>query len=166
MLLKMQFASVSLGNPYTVEVREANGQHVRWFKFVPLVGEPACITSAGGNHVMVLFSVKENICIHIYDEEGNFLNRVSLGLFFSATQIGAIAFHLSTEHILITSISRNIVNIEIRTKNGMPVHTVHLKSEKIDSVSGIAVTTEGRIAVLCTTKGSQRNSVKHLVLVV
>lgn len=164
-LLKAQFDSVSLRNPYTVEVREANGQHVKWFLFEPLVEEAACITSAGGNHVIVLFTVKGNIRVHIYDEEGNILNRLSLDFFLYPVR--AIAFHLSTEHILISSISpisRN-VNIEIRKKNGMPVHTVHLKTEKIHSVSGIAVTTEGRIAVLCTTKGSQRDSEKHLVLV-
>lgn len=95
------------------------------------------------------------------------MNHVSHGLFFSMVQIGAIAFQLSTEHIIIPLIRRNdTVNIEVLTKNGMPVHTVHLETEEIDSLSGIAVTTEGRIAVLCTTKESQRNSEKHLVLVV
>lgn len=158
---------VRLRTPYTVEVCEVDGQHVRSFSFKPLVGEPACITSAGGNHVIVLFTEVTNIHIHIYDEEGNFLNHVSRGLFFSMVQIGAIAFHLSTEHIIIPLIRRNdTVNIEVLTKNGMPVHTVHLETEEIDSLSGIAVTTEGRIAVLCTTKESQRNSEKHLVLVV
>lgn len=158
---------VRLRTPYTVEVCEADGQHVRSFSFKPLVGEPAFITSAGGNHVIVLFTEVTNIHIHIYDEEGNFLNHVSHGLFFSMVQIGAIAFQLSTEHIIIPLIRRNdTVNIEVLTKNGMPVHTVHLETEEIDSLSGIAVTTEGRIAVLCTTKESQRNSEKHLVLVV
>ena len=85
----------------------------------------------------------------------------------SVVLIGVMAFHLSTERILIPSLNNdgNVI-FAISTKDGNLVHAVHLNTEKIHSVSGIAVTTEGHIAVLCTTQTIQRNSEKHVVLVV
>lgn len=150
---------------YTVEVREADGQYVNSFSLKPLErlrAEPAYITAASDNHVMVLLTGCFKY-IHVFDAEGHFLEHISVVPSFARV----MAFHLSTEHILVPSWKYNgSVIIEIQTKDGKRMRIIDLKTENTDSISGITVTTEGRIAVLCTTEEIERNSQKHLVLVV
>lgn len=127
---------------------------MKWFLFELLVEEVVCIISVGGNYVIVLFIVKGNICVYIYDEEGNILNCFSFDFFLYLVWV--IVFYLLIEYIfifLIFFIFCN-VNIEICKKNGMFVYIVYFKIEKIYFVLGIVVIMEGCIVVFCIIKGS------------
>ena len=104
--------------------------------------------------------------ISVTDEKSRYLNCHSKCVGGSRLPVGVIAFHLSTEHILVPSLHNDgRVNIKILTKDGKPVHAIRLETEKIHCISGITVNTEGRIALLCTTQ-YQRNHEGHLVFVV
>lgn len=150
---------------YRVAVHQADGEVVNNFSVSQFVREPTSIISGSEDHVMV-WSFENKI--HVLDAEGHLLKSFS-GLLrsFSSLPVTVIAFHLSTEHILIPSgeYHDNALNIEILTKDGERVRSLRMETGKICYVSGITVTTDGRIAVLCTIQEIQSDDEKHLVLV-
>ena len=136
------------------------------FSVLPLGREPTYIIPGSEDHVMVWCSERYSFnLIHFFDAEGHLLKSLTFNV-PTLLPVRVMAFHQSTEHILIPS--RNyygVLNIEITTKDGKPVRNLRMETDKICSVSGITVTPEGRIAVLCTIQGIQSNDKKHLVLV-
>lgn len=149
---------------YRVAVHQADGEVVNNFSVSQFVREPTSIISGSEDHVMV-WSFENKI--HVLDAEGHLLKRLSSPLIYSLPPVRVIAFHLSTEHILIPSgeYHDNALNIVILTKDGERVRNLRMETGKICYVSGITVTTDGRIAVLCTIQEIQSNDRKHLVLV-
>lgn len=149
---------------YRVAVHQADGEVVNNFSVSQFMREPTSIISGSEDHVMV-WSYENPI--HVLDAEGHLLKSLSSPLIYSLPPVRVIAFHLSTEHILIPSgeYHDNALNIEILTKDGERVRNLRMETGKICYVSGITVTTDGRIAVLCTIQEIQSNDRKHLVLV-
>lgn len=149
---------------YRVAVHQADGEVVNNFSVSQFVREPTSIISGSEDHVMV-WSYENHI--HVLDAEGHLLKSLSSPLIYYLPPVRVIAFHLSTEHILIPSgeYHDNALNIEILTKDGERVRNLRMETGKICYVSGITVTTDGRIAVLCTIQEIQSNDRKHLVLV-
>lgn len=145
-------------------MHQADGEVVNNFSVSQFVREPTSIISGSEDHVMV-WSFENKI--HVLDAEGHLLKSLSGRLSFSLLPFTVIAFHLSTDHILIPSrdYHDNALNIEILTKDGERVRNLRMETGKICYVSGITVTTDGRIAVLCTIPEIQSNDMKHLVLV-
>ena len=146
---------------YRVAVHQADGEMVNNFSVSQFVREPTSIISGSEDHVMVWSF--QNL-IRVFDAEGHLLKSLRG---FSLPPVRAIAFHLSTEHILIPSRDYHdkALNIEIFTKDGERVRNLRMETGEICYVSGITVTTDGHIAVLCTIQEIQSNDEKHLVLV-
>ena len=152
---------------YRVDVQEADaGELVDNFPVKHFGRGPTCIISGSEDRVMVwsfegnngLFNSNR---IQVFNTEGHLL-KSDTWRDSSLLPVRVMAFHLSTEHILIPL--RNYggtLNIDIRTKDGKPMRNLQMETEKIGSISGITETKDGRIAVLCTIQNTQ----KHLVLV-
>ena len=156
---------------YTVAVHQADGEIVNNFSVLLLVTEPTCILPGSENHVMIWSSdvnnhLNDNNLILFFDAEGHLLKSLNCNV-SSLLPIRVIAFHLSTEHILIPSPQDDLaLRINIHTKDDKPVRRLYMETDrKICSVSGITVTPDGRIVVLCTIKEIQSNDEKHMVLV-
>ena len=156
---------------YRVAVHQADGEMVNNFSVSHFGRRPNCIISESEDHVMVWSSKIGNDALYntnvieYFDAEGHLLKSFTWS---DASLLPArvTAFHLSTEHILFPSRNYNGgLDIEIRTKDGKLVRNLHMKTHNICSVSGITVTPDGRIAVLCTIQEIQSNDKKHLVLV-
>lgn len=148
---------------FRVAVHQADETIVKYFSVLQFAGrEPTCITCGSENRVMV-WSRGESITF--FDEEGNHLSCLHLRVF--PLPVRVMAFHLSTEHFVIPSLNHDgVLNIEIRTKDDLEhVRNLRIEISNIWSVSGITVTADGHIVVLCTIKERTRNSEKHLVLV-
>ena len=156
---------------YRVAVHQADGEMVNNFSVSQFVREPTCIIPGSEDHVMVLSSEGNigffnNNLIHFFDAEGHLLKSLNCRVFF-LLPVKVMEFHLSTEHILIPSGNYvGALKIQIRTKDGKRVRNLRIQTDKICSVSGITVTKDGRIAVLCTIQEIQSNDEKHLVLVI
>ena len=156
---------------YRVAVHQADGKMVNNFSVLEYGREPTCIISGGGNHVMVgiynvnhCYNSNANV-IHFFDAQG-YLLKVFNYKIFSLVPVRVMAFHVSTEHIVIPS--RNYdgaLDIDIRTKDGKLMRNLQMETDKICSISGITVTKDRRIAVLCSIKETQSKDEKHLVLV-
>ena len=156
---------------YRVAVLQADGEMVNNFSVSHFGRRPNGIISESEDHVMVWSSKIRNDALYntnvieYFDAEGHLLKSFTWS---DASLLPArvTAFHLSTEHILFPSQNYNGgLDIEIRTKDGKLVRNLHMKTHNICSVSGITVTPDGRIAVLCTIQEIQSNDKKHLVLV-
>ena len=149
---------------FEVAVCEADGQYVYSFGPFPDGLLPTFITSASDNRLIVLGTDEsKKAVIYVLDAEG-----LLLGIHGGRSMVpicGVMAFHLPTEHMVIPSLENGSVNIAIRTKDGKLTYVVHLETKKIHSVSGITSTTDGRIAVLCTTQAIQGNGERHVVFV-
>ena len=157
---------------YRVAVHQADGTIVKYFSVLQFGRKPTCITCGSENRVMVWNSHCDeshyfgDCCIDFFDAEGNHLSYLYRS-FFILLPVKVMAFHLSTEHFLIPSLNHyGALNIKICTKGGLEhVRNLRMEIYNIFSVSGITVTADGRIVVLCSTKETQRNSEEHLVLV-
>lgn len=156
---------------YRVAVHQADGTIVKYFSVLQFGRKPTCITCGSENRVMVWNSDESynyGNChlIDVFDAEGNHLSYLRLRV-FSLLPVRVMAFHLSTEYFLIPSLNHDgALNIQICTKDDLEhVRNLRIEIYNICSVSGITVTADGRIVVLCTTKETQKNSEKHLVLV-
>lgn len=156
---------------YRVAVHQADGETVNNFSVPQCLGKkPSCIISGSEDHVMVWSSDVHNVhyeanLIHFFDAEGNLLKSLTCHV-SPLLPVRVMAFHQSTEHILIPSRKYDgTLNIQIRTEDGTPVRILHMETDKVCSVSGITVTSDGRIVVLCTTQEIHSNDKKNLVLV-
>ena len=129
----------------TVDVYETNGQFVRSFG-EQILCNPCDITTASDGTVMV---VEQSISgrVHIFSEEGDHLNNFDLQ---RRLVFPKIAFHRESQQVVVVGgekYSSEILYIAIYTKNGEFVRETPIHMGEPSSLHGIAVTTEGRIAV-------------------
>ncbi|KAL9966952.1 hypothetical protein ACROYT_G025101 [Oculina patagonica] len=133
-----------------VDVHETDGQ------FVGSFGEELKgaldITAANDGRVMVVDTYDS--CVYIFSEHGDHLNKFKLqGSYWSPR----IAFHRASGHVVLAGIKpkergKDLLQVEVYTKDGEFVRGTQIYEEWIGGVEGITVTTEGRIAVTCVDK--------------
>ena len=101
------------------------------------------ITALSDDRVMVA-DCHDN-CVHIFSEDGHHLDK-----FQFQGGYPRIAFHMLSEHVVIVSKKRerDIVVVEIFTKDGVFVRSTEIFAELIERITGMTVTRDGRIAVV------------------
>ena len=129
---------------FSVDMYDTDGLFVRSFGEGKLK-EAHDITAANDGRVMVV--QWGDSCVHIFSEDGHYLDKFKLkerGYISSS-----IAFHQLTEHVVIVRNKELVaVVVEIFTKDGEFVRSSQIHEERIDSITGMTVTRDGRIAVL------------------
>ena len=114
------------------------------------------ITAANDGRVMVLDGGDD--CVHIFSEDGDYLDRFELqgrdGIF------PKIAFHQLTESVLI-AVMTLVVGVDIFTKDGEFVRSTEIHEQRIEYIAGMTVTRDGRIALLLS---ELRDNYKVLVI--
>ena len=129
-----------------VDVYETNGQFVYSFG-EQILRSPSDFTTVSDGRVMV---VQRGILsgVHIFSEQGDYLNKFDLQMSMSFPKI---AFHRESQQVVVVGAEdyeSDILYIEIHTKDGKFVRSTPIHMEESSSREGIAVTTEGRIAVV------------------
>ena len=114
---------------------KVHGQFVKSFSLIPDEILATFIPSASDNRFMVLGTDEHNDwLIHVFDAEGRLLKLIR-GDFLSVVVIGVMAFHISTERIIIPSMNNDgNVMFSISTEDGKLVHAVHLSENRKDSL--------------------------------
>ena len=126
-----------------VFVYEADGQFVREFG-EGILKDWTDITAANDGRVMVVDLCES--CVQIFNEHGDHLSKFKLqGYYFSPR----IAFHRASEHVVVAGKEKDLLHVDIYTKDGEFVRGTQIHEEGILYSGGITVTTEGRIAVVC-----------------
>ena len=111
----------------------------------------ACdITAANDGRVMVVDWDKGDSCVHIFGEHGHHLNKFELqGR--TRCDYARITFHMLSDHAVIAGNKEEPV-VEIFTKDGEFVRSTQIHDdtdeERIDFISRMTVTRNGRIALL------------------
>ena len=102
------------------------------------------ITAANDGHVMVLDW--HDYCVHIFSEDGHHLDKFQI----QGYGYPSIAFHMLSEHVVIVGKEdeRNVLVVEIFTKDGISVRSTEIYTELILPIEGVTVTRDGRIAVV------------------
>ena len=140
---------------HIVDVYETDGQFVCSFGEQILI-TPFDITTVSDGRVMVVQSYPSRV--DIFSEQGNHLNTFDLQI---SMVYSRIAFHRASQHVVVVGMEdfdRDILHIEIYTKYGEFVRSTSVNMGHSCFLSGMAVTTEGRIAV-ATGLGSLRGEV-------
>ena len=137
-----------------VDVYETNGELVRSFG-EQIFCYPSDITTVSDGTVMV---VEQSIprCVHIFSEQGDHLNKFDLR---GHVAYPKIAFHRESQRVVVVGGEEyysKILYVEIYTKNGEFVRETPIHIKEPSSLHGIAVTTEGRIAVATQLKDLTR----------
>ena len=129
---------------FSVAVYDTDGLPVRSFGegTLKFAGD---ITAANDGRVMVVES--DNSCVHIFSEDGDYLDKLKLKKGYFLPQI---AFHQLTEHVVIANVPLlgKYFVVEIFTKDGAFVRSTEIHEGRIDYFAGMTVTRDGRIAVL------------------
>ena len=147
-----------------VEVYEADGKFCNIFGYKENWRWPKCIVSNSSEGVVIYdFDVLNHYAIYDFDAQGKLVKALRKPLWASSQNVH-IAFHPPTERLLIASPGDNCVYIAITTRDGQFTRIFELR-EAIGSIEGLAVTTEGRIALACTRRGNVLEEGKHVVLV-
>ena len=130
---------------YIVDVYENNGQFVCSFGGQNLT--IMCdITTVSDNRVMVVQGCNPTD-VHIRSEQGGFLNKFDLQRSLDTPKI---AFHRESQQVVVVGgegLFPDIFYIEIYTKDGEFVRSTLFHMGEPSSLQGIALTTEGRIAL-------------------
>ena len=132
---------------FSVAVYDTDGLYVRSF------GEGTLqfardITAANDSRVMVLDWIGDDDCrVHIFSEDGDYLDRFKLQGRYDLLRFPRIAFHQLTESVVIAE-KEGLVEVEIFTKDGEFVRSTPIHEERIDCIAGMTVAKDGRIAVL------------------
>ena len=95
--------------------------------------------------------------IDLLDALGKYRRRIHL-------LVDVIAVHLRTKHLITAKICSNTLQITVHETNGDFVRNIFFKKNDIYIISGMAVTPEGRIAVLCTNKKYFGDGALHSVV--
>ena len=129
------------GEYYAVEIYETDGQFVCSFGKQFFVAWD--ITSVSDGRVMVA----ERRCVHIFSEQGDYLNKFDLQGFFTCSKI---AFHRASERVVVAGVEeeKELLHVQIYSKDGKIVRTTQIHVKEIYVIRGMTVTTEGRIAVI------------------
>ena len=132
---------------WIVDVYETNGQLVCSFG-QQILSYPCDITTVSDGRVMVLQKGGPEV-VHIFSEQGDHLNKFCLQRPIFSSKI---AFHRESQQVAVVGIDdfyANELYIEIYTKDGEFLRSISIYIGKsFPSLQGIAVTTEGCIAVV------------------
>ena len=133
---------------WIVDVYETNGQLVCSFG-QQILSCPCDITPVSDNRVMVVQdSSWRSEVVHIFSEQGDHLNKFCLQRSVFSPKI---VFHRESQQVVVVH-GNNVpgeLHIEIYTKDGEFVRSISIRMGKsFSSLQGIAVTTEGCIAVV------------------
>ena len=129
---------------HIVDVYETDGQFVCSFGEQILI-TPGDITTVSDGRVMVVQGYPSRVLI--FSEQGNHLNTFDLQISMVRSRI---AFHRASQHVVVVGgedYDTDILHIEIYTKDGEFVRSTSVNMGQSYSLLGMAVTTEGRIAV-------------------
>ena len=134
------------GNTHIVDVYETDGQFVCSFgeQILTSLGD---ITTVSDGRVMVVQGRWPSSCVHIFSEQGDHLNTFDLQISMAFSKI---AFQRASQHVVVVGdkdYNSDILHIEIYTKDGEFVRSTSVNMGQSYSLLGMAVTTEGRIAV-------------------
>ena len=127
---------------HIVDVYETDGQFVCSFG-EKILTNPCDITTVSDGRVMVV----QGLCVHIFSKQGDHLNTFDLKMSMTFSKI---AFHRASQHVVVVGnggYDMNILQIEIYTKDGEFVRSTSVNMGRYLPLLGMAVTTEGRIAV-------------------
>ena len=127
-----------------VDVYETDGQFVCSFGEQILI-TPGDITTVSDGRVMVVQGYPSRVLI--FSEQGNHLNTFDLQI---SMVYSRIAFHRASQHVVVVGgedYDTDILHIEIYTKDGEFVRSTSINMGQSYSMTGMAVTAEGRIAV-------------------
>ena len=134
----------------SVDVYDTDGLYVRSFGEGTL--KDACdITAANDGRVMVLDWDWDDFCVHIFSEDGDYLDKFKLEERFYDCYSSRlrIAFHQLTESVVIAVMKEElVVGVKIFTKDGEFVRSTQIHEEGNHYILGMTVTRDGRIAVL------------------
>ena len=126
-----------------VYVYESDGQFAYAFG-KDILKKPRDMTVANDGRVMVLDW--EDSCVHIFSEHGDHLNKFKLRGCYSMPHI---AFHRESEHAVVAGQDeKDLQHVELYTKDGEFVYSSQIGKQRC-GLQGVAVTTEGRIALAC-----------------
>ena len=138
-----------------VDVYETDGLFVCSFG-EQILTNSSDITTVSDGRVMVVQGYPSRV--HILSEQGNHLNTFDLQISMVRSRI---AFHRASQHVVVVDgedSDTDILHIEIYTKDGEFVRSTSVNMGQSYFLKGMAVTTEGRIAV-ATWLGSLRSEV-------
>ena len=139
MVLKSKWSKTHI-----VDVYETDGQFVCSFGEQILTN--CCdITTVSDGRVMVVQGLSSRV--HIFSEQGDHLNTFDLQISMAFSKI---AFHRASQHVAVVGgedYDTDILHIEIYTKDGEFVRSTSINMGQSYSMTGMAVTAEGRIAV-------------------
>ena len=147
-------------NCYTVHVYDAEGHFENSFGRGQNWRQPNCITTNDDDVITVLDRTPTAGYIYLFDAQGHHRHTITCGIF------EAMAFHLSTEHQIFAKMSNSSLRIVVSTKHGDFVRFVNIGADGLESIIGITVTVEGRIAVLGSTRRTGTVPQNHVVYVV
>ena len=129
---------------HIVDVYETDGQFVCSFG-EQILTNPCDITTVSDGRVMVVQGDPSRV--HILSEQGDHLNTFDLQISMAFSKI---AFHRASQHVVVVgdeNYNPDILHIEIYTKDGEFVRSTPVNMGQSYYLIGMAVTTEGRIAV-------------------
>ena len=138
---------------HIVDVYETDGQFVCSFG-EQILTSPHDITTVSDGRVMVVQEHPSRV--DIFSEQGNHLNTFDLQI---SMMFSRIAFHRASQHVVVVGgedYDTDILHIEIYTKDGEFVRSTPVNMGQSYSLIGMAVTTEGRIAVATRFAGLGR----------
>ena len=134
----------NLRGAHIVDVYETDGQFVCSFG-EKILTNPCDITTVSDGRLMVVQEHPSRV--HIFSEQGDHLNTFDLHI---SIEFSKIAFHKASQHVVVVGgkdSDTNILHIEIYTKYGEFVRSTSVNMGQSYFLTGMAVTTEGRIAV-------------------
>ena len=140
---------------HNVDVYETDGQFVCSFG-EQILTNPRYITTVSDGRVMVVQEHPSRV--DIFSEQGDHLNTFDLQI---SMKYSRIAFHKASQHVVVAGCKNNdtdILHIEIYTKDGEFVRSTSVNMGQSYFLMRMAVTTEGRIALL-TWLGDLRREV-------
>ncbi|CAH3164572.1 unnamed protein product, partial [Pocillopora meandrina] len=129
-----------------VNVYETNGEFVCSFG-EQILRSPYDITTVSDGRVMVVQGCAPSR-VHIFSEQGDYINKFNLPM---STTYPKIAFHKESQQVIVAALKEYISDLLTKlicTKDGEFVQSTVIPMGESVILDGIAVTTEGRIAVL------------------
>ena len=137
-----------------VNVYETNGEFVCSFG-EQILRSPYDITTVSDGRVMVMQGCAPSR-VHIFSEQGDYINKFNLPM---STTYPKIAFHKESQQVIVAALKEynsDLLTKLICTKDGEFVQSTVIPMEESVILDGIAVTTEGRIAVLTQHEDATR----------
>ena len=138
---------------YIVDVYETDGQFYCSFG-EQIFRNPCEITTVSNGRVMVM-EEWDPTYVHIFSERGDHLNKFDLQ---SSLRSPKIAFHRESQQVVVVGSQEHnsVFYIGTHSKDGEFVRSTLFHMRESFTLYGIAVTTEGRIAVVTEFTGSPR----------